>query len=411
MAGSAISEITRQLRRLGGEGKIWVDNWRGRFGLLGDFKVFVESHPDKFLVIPGEGKDFSISLLLTEEEYLGKVEHASPGRTQDIDDSNPLVGAAINEIRSQVLLKGGEGKIWVDNWKHRFGELGEFKAFVESHPDKFRIVPGHGKDFAIGLVGSWASTHNLVVAAAVEEITQQVMASGGQAKIWVTDWKQRFGWQLGDFEGFVKSHPDKFKVIPDQGKSFAIALVGSKTSSRHVSQNRIAYNPLVAAAIREIKDQLRDKGGTAKIWIENWSQRFGSLGTIREFLESRPDKFAIIPGQGKDFAISLVEGANSPGHKIVGMKRPAFGGSSGVKRTRKEIDPSDPGVAEAIFEIETQLIEMGGMGKIWVEDWKGRFGQLGAFKDFVQCMPEKFEILPGTGKDFSLRLAGFDPAT
>jgi len=470
---AALAEITRQLQKLGGQGKIWVNNWRQRFGQLGDFRAFVELHADKLTLIPGNGKEFELGLVLSEEAQNELLAESA----QEGLEGNPVALAALHEIEGQVSKKGGTGKIWVENWKGRFGELGEFKAFLESFPDRFSIIPGAGKDFEIALNedaeklppappalffqgqkggggaslghqygafkggfkgppqafgGSWgyggkgyggiparqpmlalADSDDHLAAAAIAEITQQVTAKGGVGKIWIPGWRERYG-QLGKLEDFVAMRPDKFAIIKDGTKSFAIAVTGHQgaTSGRVAGKGGYWGNadPLVAELIQEIQHQLYPMGGLGKIWIQDWNARFGRLGNIRDFLLSHPDKFTVIPGAGKEFAIGLVDkgGGKGGGYHNGGVKRQLSDMNRShpppAKRARIPIDFDNPLVTNAMEEIESQLNAKGGTGKIWIENWRERFGNLGPFKDFVESMPEKLQILPGKGKDFALQL-------
>lgn len=471
---AALAEIIRQLQRLGGQGKIWVNNWRHRFGQLGDFRAFVERHPDKLSLIPGNGKEFELSLVLS---YDVQTELLEAEAHQEGFEGDPVALVALHEIEEQVSNKGGQGKIWIDNWRGRFGELGDFKAFLESFPDRFSIVPGAGKDFEIALNGdapplpeappdmfrNWhvaapsgggkslaqpygcgannlhgcgankgihiparqpiqpmlalADSNDQLASLAISEITQQVAAKGGVGKIWIEGWRDRYG-TLGRFEDFVASRPDQFQIIKDGTKSFAIAMTGPAAGvpTVAVSAGRGGYwgeaDPLAAEVIEEIKQQLYPMGGLGKIWIEDWNRRFGRLGNIRDFLLAHPDKFYIIPGAGKDFAIGLLEERTSGkgGGYNNGVKRPFSNVNRpqivSAKRARIPVDYNNPLVADAILEIETQLSAKGGTGKIWIENWKERFGNLGPFREFVESMPSKLEILPGRGQDFMLRLKG-----
>jgi len=65
-----------------------------------------------------------------------------------------------------------------------------------------------------------------------------------------------------------------------------------------------------AEAIFEIEQQLFAPGSEGFVWVNKWNERFlKRLGTLREFLESRPDKFSVIAGKGKGFRVAAVERA------------------------------------------------------------------------------------------------------
>merc|ERR1712048_1224008 len=59
---AAVKEIQAQLKKQGGTGHVWVDNWKQRFGALADSpREFMESRSE-FEVIPGDGNKFSVSI-------------------------------------------------------------------------------------------------------------------------------------------------------------------------------------------------------------------------------------------------------------------------------------------------------------------------------------------------------------
>ena len=59
-------------------------------------------------------------------------------------------------------------------------------------------------------------------------------------------------------------------------------------------------------ALKEIKSQLADQGGTGKVSGAKWRGCFGAeLGKLRAFLEARSDEFDVIPGRGTSFTVSL----------------------------------------------------------------------------------------------------------
>merc|ERR1711879_695351 len=107
----------------------------------------------------------------------------------------------------------------------------------------------------------------------------------------------------------MECRPEKFYVIPEGGRSYSVALASSmggggglrqKGSGRHPPDT--PWTALVVEVFREVKEQLYAQGGCGIVWIDNWWERFSFLGaTPREFLESRPDKFIVIPGVGKQY--------------------------------------------------------------------------------------------------------------
>jgi len=66
------------------------------------------------------------------------------------------------------------------------------------------------------------------------------------------------------------------------------------------------YDDLAAAAITEIEAQLQAPDNEGFVWIDNWNAQYlHYLGTLRNFLESRPDKFTVVPGKGKGYRVTL----------------------------------------------------------------------------------------------------------
>jgi len=84
----------------------------------------------------------------------------------------------------------------------------------------------------------------------------------------------------------------------------AQAQAASAEPAHKRSRTEFALHPAVAA-VQEIESQLHRQGGVGKVWIDNWPERFGKLGTCRAFLESRSERFVIIPGTGKSYTVAL----------------------------------------------------------------------------------------------------------
>lgn len=62
---------------------------------------------------------------------------------------------------------------------------------------------------------------------------------------------------------------------------------------------------LTALAMEEIDLQLRAPDCKGFVWVDRWNDRFlRSLGTLRDFLESRPDRFVVTPTSGRGFRVS-----------------------------------------------------------------------------------------------------------
>jgi len=64
---------------------------------------------------------------------------------------------------------------------------------------------------------------------------------------------------------------------------------------------------LTDRAISVITKQLEDpKNTSGNVWIRDWNRTFkDALGTLREFLESQPDKFVVSEISEKKYSVSL----------------------------------------------------------------------------------------------------------
>jgi len=70
------------------------------------------------------------------------------------------------------------------------------------------------------------------------------------------------------------------------------------------------YDHLAAAAVNEIEQQIQMPDWSGLLWIENWNEHyFAHLGSLRTFVESRPDKFTVVPGKGRSYRVTLASGA------------------------------------------------------------------------------------------------------
>jgi len=68
---------------------------------------------------------------------------------------------------------------------------------------------------------------------------------------------------------------------------------------------------IAASAVWEVEEQLYVPDNKGFVWIDRWNERYlRHLGTLRDFLESHPDKFTVIPGKGKGFRVALAKMTN-----------------------------------------------------------------------------------------------------
>lgn len=175
---SAINDVTRQLEEQGGRGAVWVDEWKEWYQYhLGTIRQFLESLPDLFTVVPEGDRKYHVELNRYTRKGYGKggSYHKGGGAVGGPSGgfrSGPqgmgfgwgkgggfwskTTADAIKEIKAQLISQGGTGKIWVDNWGHRFQpELGPLRQFLEARYDKFQINPGKGASFTVTLVGHY----------------------------------------------------------------------------------------------------------------------------------------------------------------------------------------------------------------------------------------------------------------
>lgn len=61
-------------------------------------------------------------------------------------------------------------------------------------------------------------------------------------------------------------------------------------------------------AIEEIRQHLSMPGSNGYIWMPNWNDVYApSLGSLRDFVESRPDQFIVVPGWGQTFRVTRAD--------------------------------------------------------------------------------------------------------
>lgn len=171
-------------------------------------------------------------------------------------------------------------------------------------------------------------------------------------------------------------------------------------------------------AIQEVNDEILDESKEGRVWIANWPGRFQAhFGQLREFLESHPDKFTIVAGEGRRFTVAFAGDAPPQGRKGGGKSRgktdrkpkwtkagsaaegDAAGGGGG--KSKEELEE------RAIKEIVDQLLDESREGRVWIANWPGRFQpQLGRLREFLEGHPEKFKVHPEEGSRFTVSFAG-----
>lgn len=88
-------------------------------------------------------------------------------------------------------------------------------------------------------------------------------------------------------------------------------MMNSIAAARHGKED----SDLVWWAIQEINQQLYTAGNNGYVWIAHWNDTyFPRLGSLRAFLESRPDVFTVFPGKGKSYTVAPVSQPSSRNH-------------------------------------------------------------------------------------------------
>jgi hypothetical protein len=154
-------------------------------------------------------------------------------------------------------------------------------------------------------------------------------------------------------------------------------------------------------ALLEITHQLRAPNSDGRLRIPAWNERYGKcLGSLRRFLEARPDTFVVIPEREGKFRVrEVMEGTSFYGESSCG--------SSSSHGSRSSGGDTDAVAAQAIAEIKTQLGAQGGAGSVRIDDWNGRYAQsLGPFKAFIRGRPEDFEVVRSSSSFFKIALSG-----
>jgi len=364
-----------------------------------------------------------------------------------------MAAAAMKEVRSQLQKQDGHGQIWIDNWNQRFAQLGTLREFLEKRSD-VKVIPGFGKKFtvsfnsggtaakskgkgatkpgqlAIAAIPAWQGSKvskttvktsggkgwDPLVAEAINEIKGQLVEQGGAGKVWVDNWKGRFGDSLGELRSFIESRADKFVVIPTGGKSFMVSLAslmgGSLAKPAQSQKVPAKANATPKAkgsavqAVKEIQEQLKQQGGNGMVWVDNWKTRFSTLAeTPREFIESRPE-FELIPGAGNKFTVALAGKSGNAGtkRKLPWEGKPDAQATPAKKaKTGKSTNSLEK---EAMAEVTSQLKKQANTeGKVWVKNWNSKFKEtLGTLREFLDNHPEKFLVNEGEGTKFTVAL-------
>jgi len=356
----AIQELIQNIVQRG-DGKVWMDDWRGRFGSLGPTpKDFMEQRPDVFnLVYVGRG--YSVELIGDGEQMAkemgGGAISAGPGPRK----GGPKGGFILADPLPKGGFKGGKGgkggvNLAAPVGKGSYGGGGGGGCgggYEGGFKGGFKGGKSGGKG-AANLALPFEVANGDLAEAAIAEIKDQ-MARRGEPKVWIEDWRERYQGLGPSPKQFMESRPDVFQ-LSYQGNRYSVHLVGGQQigaeevspaakeqedlywkgrgGATSVQEEPQAANlPDEQACISEIS-RLVAESPDGRIWIPDWYRRFAHLAkSPRVFLESRPDIFALT-FKGNTYAVSLVAQAAGPPPGVQMLKRLAPAGAPAELRPR-----------------------------------------------------------------------------
>mmetsp|Transcript_85352 Transcript_85352/g.198448 ORF Transcript_85352/g.198448 Transcript_85352/m.198448 type:complete len:314 (+) Transcript_85352:69-1010(+) len=307
----ALNEFRRQLVH---GNHVWIDNWRTRFGhLAASPKDLLKKHPDEFaLTFTGPNK-FTVTLLRRKPTPPA----TPPWRRMGPTAIKPSVSARVVPPRYPGLVGKGQGK-------------GAYAAALPAVP----VPKGRGKGPSMVALPVAEGTEE----DAVREIRRQ-LKDRGDGKVWIDDWHRRFKAQAKSPREFMEARPDLFLMTID-GNKFTSEWIGDDDVWGEVEAEVSKEEPVVEEgngwkkrkwsagseelirplkmakaeegteddAMDEIVQQLSDPKNTQnKVWITGWGRRYAHLGSLRDFLESHPERFSVIPGHGRSYTVTLLE--------------------------------------------------------------------------------------------------------
>merc|ERR1712232_680289 len=93
-------------------------------------------------------------------------------------------------------------------------------------------------------------------------------------------------------------------IAEDRKGSTALHLESGSHGVNRSDDTRPRVSPS-ARAIDEIEGLLSAQDGCGHVWIRDWNQRCRhALGSFRQFLESRPDLYVVVPEAGGKFRVA-----------------------------------------------------------------------------------------------------------
>eukprot|EP00928_Gymnodinium_smaydae_P000607 TRINITY_DN10229_c0_g1_i1.p2 TRINITY_DN10229_c0_g1~~TRINITY_DN10229_c0_g1_i1.p2 ORF type:complete len:354 (-),score=96.17 TRINITY_DN10229_c0_g1_i1:140-1201(-) len=346
--------------------------------------------------------------------------------------------AVIKEVKSQLHAQGGRGGVWIEGWKKNYADtLGaSIREFLEKRPEVV-VHALHGSKFEVELAGGKKAMAKVAA-------TKLGKASAGKAATGKAATGKAATGKGASGKGKVAPTPLAIAIAPTPlasassgSKGWGSGGAGKGQSGKASSKGGGAaasaagnWSPVIAEAIREIKEQLFAQGGTGQVWVDNWKSRFGQLGSLKDFLESRPDKFTLTYGAGNSFLVSLAgSGASGAGQWVWQPAEPQPAKQKKQQEqqqqqqqqqqqkrkmpweqggTAKKQNASNKSklVTEASTEVEKQLKRPNNIeGKVWLKDWGWKYAEtLGTLREFLESQSDKFVVVPGEGNKFSVVL-------
>uniref|UniRef100_A0A7S4SQ15 Uncharacterized protein n=1 Tax=Alexandrium monilatum TaxID=311494 RepID=A0A7S4SQ15_9DINO len=325
--------------------------------------------------------------------------------------------AALDEITQQIMSRG-DGKVWIDDWRERYGELSPTpKEFMLRHPDTFALS-FVGKRYTVTLVqgASWKQDKGACGRS----------KGGGKAIVPITVPRR--------IPPSSSPRPEVMPTPTKGGGQVVQAGWGGKGQQPVLRPTQPAVMPMQAVvrpaqpamalpappateedAIKEIRKRLAARSD-GYLWVPDWKRRFGSLAaTQREFLEDHPDLF-FLSFEGKKYTVEYL-GAETDNGAVeeeeaapapAGVKRPLEDADEGAwtAKAARPVQKEEGTEEEALEEFVRQLSNpQNKEGKVWINGWRSRFGHFGVSpREFLEFYPERFTVVAGVGNRYSVRL-------
>lgn len=84
------------------------------------------------------------------------------------------------------------------------------------------------------------------------------------------------------------------------------ALASSDDSDTASAASAVSSSAMVASVLEEVESQLATAGNDGHISVPQWNERYRSqLGSLKDFLESHPDRFAVVAKNNRQFTVAL----------------------------------------------------------------------------------------------------------